>query len=261
MPRLPHFGVFIIGNRGSLRNPRLEDLFPEQKYVSPVFLEPGTRLGLRDTLIELALNGRQLSLGERGCSQAHINVRQEILNSKFDWVLVLEDDVMLAENFREELNKVVGLENLSPSVLLLNTDSYFDLGPDLRELSLKPSLANAFLIHREVLESRPYDWLEKFEIADWPISFSGVNFYTISNLGSESEAFSLIGARPRGRLAFLISIFCRFPLLPLSSFLTGVPIWKLANWALLAPAKRDLVLRFRSIMTAHKKRASKHELR
>jgi hypothetical protein len=253
MPRLAHFGVFIIGNRGSLRNPHLEHTVPAHKFVSPVFLDPSTRLGLREALIEFTLNGRRLSLGERGCSQAHINVRREILNSKFDWVLVLEDDVSLPENINGELNKIVNSETLSPSVVLLNTDSYFDIGPDLREISLKPSLANAFLIHREVLERRPFAWLEKFEIADWPISFSGVDFYTISNLASESGAFSLIGARPRGRLAFLISIFCRFPLLPLGSFLTGVPIWTLANWTLLAPVKRDLVLRFRGITTAHKK--------
>ena len=221
--------------------------------MSPVFLDPGTRLGLREALIEFTLNGRRLSLGERGCSQAHINVRKEILKSRFDWALVLEDDVLLPDNLSEELAKF-NLAAFSPSVILLNTNSYFDLGPDLHKLRLKPSGANAFLVHRKVLEIRPYAWLEKFEIADWPISFSGVDFYTVSHLAKDSGAASLIGSRPRGRLRFFISICFRFPLLALGSFLTGVPVWKLANWTIFAPVKRDLFLRLRNILSSHNQR-------
>ena len=247
MPRLPEFGVFIIGTPGILRNSELEQVSSAKTYVNPVFLEIGERLRPRESLIEFALNGRSLSSGERGCSQAHMGARQAIINSDFDWALVLEDDVYLPENWVEEIAARVSLSTLHPSIVLLNTDLHFNLGPEIVKLRHKPSLANAFLVHRAVLESRPYAWLEKFEIADWPISFADVDFFTVSNLVEDAKAISLIGKRPRSRLAYLMSVLFRIPLLPLSSWITGVPICKLAKWTLLAPIRRDLFLRFRRI--------------
>jgi hypothetical protein len=177
-------------------------------------------------------------------------VRKRILTSKYEWVLVLEDDVGLPVNWQDTLNKHVDLRAHKPSVLILNTDEHFNLGVGLVELRLKPSSANAFLIHRKVLEARPYLHLEGFEIADWPISFSLMSFYSLSNFAFDTQSLSLIGSRPRSRIVFLTSVLVRMLVLPLSSLVTAVPILVLARWTLAMPLQRDLALRARYIQKA-----------
>jgi GR25 family glycosyltransferase involved in LPS biosynthesis len=218
--------------------------------IPPVFVDDQDATSFRQALVEFILNGRLLNAGERGCAQAHINVRENILTSKHDWVLVLEDDVAVPVDWEIRLSNYLDLGALMPSVVILNTDDYFNLGLELVELKLKPSLANAFLIHRKVLENRPYSSLERFEIADWPISFSGANFYSLSNFAFDTQKSSLIGSRPRSRVAFLTSILVRLLMLPLSAVVTAVPALVLARWSLAMPLKRDLALRWRFVRKA-----------
>jgi GR25 family glycosyltransferase involved in LPS biosynthesis len=248
--RLPDIGIFIIGVPENLRNPALTGTCKAAVFVSPVFIDDQKSTSFRQALIEFILNGRKLSAAERGCTLAHINVRKRILASGHDWVLVLEDDVGLPADWEAILNEHVDLRAHKPAVLILNTDEHFNLGVGLIEMKLKPSSANAFLIHRKVLEARPFFTLEMFEIADWPISFSETSFYSLSKLAFDTKGPSLIGLRPRGRIAFLTSILVRLLFLPLNSMVTAVPIPVLARWTLTMPLQRDLALRARYIQKA-----------
>jgi hypothetical protein len=245
---LPDIGVFILGVRGALRNPALVDTHLNPEFVSPVFLDESTRATRRVQFTEYILNGHRLSKGERGCSLAHIDVRRAVANSSFSWNLVLEDDAGLPADWRAQLYSrlVTSLEALEPGVILLNTNPYFDLSYDCTVLNLKPSLANAFLIHRDVVHNRPHSNLERYEIADWPISFADVKFWTISRLAFDLNLESVIGFRKRSRVSFLLSLILRALFSPILTGLLGVPWRKYLRWSIVAPIRRDLGLRVRA---------------
>ena len=242
-------GVIVLGAPGSLRNPKLERIAPGVRFVPPVFLPKEKGLGFGKLLREFFLNGRVLNWGERGCSQAHINIRAEIMSSPNMWTLVLEDDVGLPADWLSRLHdSLPGFpDSFTPSVVLLNTNPYFDLGPGVIRLGLQPSLTNAYLVHRSRLEPRPYKHLDALQIADWPCSFSGVSFFTLSNIAFDLQLRSTIGKRPASRLAFLISTLVRGIFSPLIAWFLNLPLKVFFSWCVLSPIRRDVVLRLKWI--------------
>jgi hypothetical protein len=245
---LPDVGVFILGTESSLRNPALKRLQNNITYVSPVYLPDGEKTSFRQWLFEFLLNGRALTRGERGCTLAHINVRNAILNSNYEWSLVLEDDVSLPGDWLVRIQTELedSLDSLHPFVLLLNTNPYFDFGLRPRKLKLKPALTNAFLIHRRVIEASKYRELEQFEVADWPTSFAYAEFWTMSGLAMELGLESRIGNRPTRRTLFALSAILRGLLSPIFATILRLPFKLYFGWSILGPVQRDLVLRIRS---------------
>ena len=74
-----------------------------------------------DPITTLAVMGRQLSLGEIGCSLSHIGVYRDLIESKAPYALILEDDAELAETLPKALAALAQV--LSPQdnrVYLLN---------------------------------------------------------------------------------------------------------------------------------------------
>jgi hypothetical protein len=240
-------GVIVLGAPGSLRNPELEKIDPDVRFVPPVFFQNDKRVGFDQYLREFFLNGRVLNWGERGCSQAHINIRAEIMSSPNMWTLVLEDDVGLPADWLSRLDGYLpGFpDSFTPSVVLLNTDPYLNFGPGVTRLDLQPSYTNAYLVHRSCLEPRPYRHLDALQIADWPCSFSGVSFFTLSNIAFDLQFKSTIGARPASRLLFLISTVVRGIFSPFIALFLSLPLKVYLSWCVLGPIKRDLSLRLR----------------
>jgi len=218
-------------------------------YVPPVYLSDQERTNFGHRLFEFLLNGRVLTRGERGCTLAHINVRKAILDSNFEWNLVLEDDVSLPEDWLVRILAQLQfpLRSLDPSVLILNTNPYSDFGVQISKLRIKPSLANAFLIHRRVIEEAKHKKLERFEIADWPTSFADAEFWTMSGLAMELGLESLIGRRPIRRTRFVFSIILRGLFSPILAPVLNLPFKVYLRWSILGPVHRDLVLRMRSL--------------
>jgi hypothetical protein len=241
----PPVGIFVLGKQGRLRNPKLENLGESIVYVDPVYVE--TAPTFRSRVMQFALNGKLLNRGELGCAQAHINIRAEVLMSKYDWNLVLEDDVGLPEDWFDRLRSILeGFpDSHPPSVILLNTLASLNFGDDPKRLSIKPSLTNAFLIHRSLAGNRPFKNLEQFEVADWPVSFSGVDFWMISDVATDLAYQSTIGGRKPRRILFLSTVLIRFLFSPLIALLANLPVSTYIRWALFAPLRRDVVVRFR----------------
>ena len=240
-------GVIVLGAPGSLRNPELEKIDSDVRFVPPVFFQNNKRVGFDQYLREFFLSGRVLNWGERGCSQAHINIRSEIMSSPNMWTLVLEDDVGISADWLSRLHdSLPGFpDSFTPSIVLLNTNPYFDLGPGITRLGLQPSLTNAYLVHRSCIEPRPYRHLDALQIADWPCSFSGVSFFTLSNIAFDLQLKSTIGTRPASRLAFLISTVVRGLFSPLVAWFLSLPLKVYFSWCVLGPIKRDVILRLR----------------
>jgi hypothetical protein len=242
------FGVIILGDSSALRNPDLLDIHPEIQFVDPVYLGKTFRQSLRGLILEFILNGKFLTNGERGCSLAHIGIRREILASDRDWTLVLEDDVGLAKDWVYQISqRYPGFpSDVPPGIILLNTNPYYTLGPTAKPLNLHPSLANAFLVHRSSLESRKSAHLDSYQIADWPCSFFGVHFWTVSEVASDLNLQSTIGYRPKSRIRFVATTVLLAALSPIFSLVAGIPLRTYFAWCVFGPIKRDLVLRWRN---------------
>jgi hypothetical protein len=244
---LSKVGVIVLGSPGSLRNPDLESIHPNVRFSPPVYLPVDIKPRISQLFSEFLLNGRFLTVGERGCSQAHIDLRKKILSSPKSWTLVLEDDVGIPLDwFRKVCEVLPRFPDVAPSgVILLNTNPHFNLGPGIVKLNLLPSGANAFLIHRDALASRRFSELESLEKADWPISFSSVEFWTISDIASELPTESRIGPRKSRRVSFLFSTFVRALFSPVFSIILRLTVGAYLSWSVIGPLKRDLVLRLR----------------
>ncbi len=245
---LSRVGVVVLGTPRTLRNPNLQSIHPNVRFSPPVYLPIDSKPGIKHRFREFLLNGRVLNQRERGCSQAHINLRKEILSSPRSWTLVLEDDVGIPVDwFRKVSSRLPGLlEDAAPGVILLNTNPHFNLGAGFMKLKLQPSGANAFLIHKDTLDRRKFTQLEYLEIADWPSSFSNVEFWSISDIAFDLPIESTIGPRKTRRVSFVLSFFIRAVFSPLFSRFVGLPLDVFLSWSVVGPFRRDLTLRLRS---------------
>lgn len=52
-------------------------------------------------------NPQWLSPGAIGCALSHLNIYQTIVKEQYPWTLILEDDVVLTDNFREHLKSIL----------------------------------------------------------------------------------------------------------------------------------------------------------
>lgn len=244
-------GVLILGSPESLRNPDLQSIHPNVRFSPPVYLPNDSRPGIRQLFLEFLLNGRFLTVGERGCSQGHINIRTEILSSSQSWTLVLEDDVGLPLDwFRRVRDVLPGFPHAAaPGVILLNTNPYFDLGAGLIKLGLLPSMTNAFFIHKDSMRERSFTELEYFERADWPISFSNLAFWSISGIAFELPTESRIGPRRKRRVSFFLFTFVRTILSPAISLVLRLPLGTYLAWSVIGPLRRDVALKLRALVT------------
>jgi hypothetical protein len=215
-----------------------------------VYLPVGIKPRISQLFREFLLNGRFLNVGERGCSQAHVNLRKKILSSPESWTLVLEDDVGIPQDWFRKVCEVLPRfpDDAAPGVILLNTNPHFNLGPGIVKLNLLPSGSNAFLIHRDALGNGRFAELESFERADWPISFSSVDFWTISDIAFEIPTESRIGPRKTRRVSFLFSTFVRGLFSPVLSRVLGLPLGTYLFWSVIGPMKRDLTLKLKGWM-------------
>ena len=65
-----------------------------------------------------------MNLGEIGCALSHRSVYEKIIREDIDYTLVLEDDVLLPDNFKEVVGEVISLNKASDSWDYLSFDYY-----------------------------------------------------------------------------------------------------------------------------------------
>jgi hypothetical protein len=214
-------------------------------YVEPVFLGPDFSESWSQVAREISLNGRKLTVGERGCALGHMKVKDAVIDSGCPWARVLEDDVELPDGWVQCLDqKLLPLGEESLSVLLLNTNPLLRLSPGVVKLKVKPSGANAFLISRASILNRRYKSLEAYEIADWPISFVRDKFFVLSGVVEDAGEISLVGKRPSSRTRFFLSTIVRLTLSPLICIYLKVSLSDYLRWSIFGPIIRDIKLRY-----------------
>jgi glycosyl transferase family 25 len=66
--------------------------------------------------------------GKKGCALSHIEILKKIVSENIPQVIVMEDDVILCENFREEFNNYFDYADLSNDIIFLgNQKSEYEL--------------------------------------------------------------------------------------------------------------------------------------
>jgi len=68
-------------------------------------------------------NPRWLSPGAIGCALSHLNIYRTIVKEQYPWTLILEDDVILADNFKEHLKRII-TQPSSEEVIMLYFQSW-----------------------------------------------------------------------------------------------------------------------------------------
>ncbi len=71
--------------------------------------EAGELSRLADQRLAEQRFGRRLSPGEIACAEGHLRIYRRLLDSDAEAALIFEDDVLLAENFRDVLKGLAGL--------------------------------------------------------------------------------------------------------------------------------------------------------
>ena len=82
---------------------------------------------ISDNLSRVEMNGRTLRKGEIGCSLSHITIWKKFLSSKKKYLMIFEDDAILEDNFKENLNSILSnLDNINYKwdALYLNENCY-----------------------------------------------------------------------------------------------------------------------------------------
>ena len=213
--------VIVIGNRSTLRNPRLKQLeaLVRVTYLDPIYLENNDQLcrHVDQEVAELSL-GRPLLLGEAGCALAHrlatetahsMMIRDRQGRVKSLWCLVLEDDADgHISKFLQILDQLEDLEKPEPSLInffspngteLQITNSPAALSyrkPELVRQHYWRGITSSYAINLAAAELISNSFPPKLSfVADWPPNYNHVQFYRSSLSLSQCEAHSLIGNR------------------------------------------------------------------
>lgn len=203
---MANLSIAVIGKRHETRNPELErelvQLGLKANWIDPVLVDARFSKSLEHSERDLmyALNGRVLSLGERGCALAHLNAFRHHVSTPDDWLLVLEDDATLSKGSGHAIKELASLR-LGPAVVLLFTP------PSIAAHSSKsangaivaaeafPSGAVGYLINKSACALALDDETKALTPADFPVFQLGVKFFRVSGQGlvSEVQGSSSIG--------------------------------------------------------------------
>jgi GR25 family glycosyltransferase involved in LPS biosynthesis len=131
--------------------------------------------------------GRDLLIGEVGCSMAHQAIYHDIVKQSTPWSMILEDDVKLAPNAITALETLAsGLARLSgrPAVISIGWNwgggSAKLLQGELIRERVSPTGTFAYMVNLEA--SRLLSQGGKIDFAaDWPINAKNVEFYRTSS--------------------------------------------------------------------------------
>lgn len=61
-----------------------------------------------------------LNGGQRACGQSHVNVWRAIIERGLEYALILEDDAMFANDWREKLDRLSGVDDPEWDAVFLN---------------------------------------------------------------------------------------------------------------------------------------------
>ncbi|MFV0582573.1 MAG: glycosyltransferase family 25 protein [Parabacteroides gordonii] len=90
--------------------------------------------------------------GEIGCTLSHQKCYRKLLNSNEDYVLILEDDIILNNEFQETLEKLKNhIDPIKPQVILLSGWYWFYKSTRLNKKYKLADVLDAFLTHAYII--------------------------------------------------------------------------------------------------------------
>lgn len=173
--------IFVINmEKDVARKEYIKKIFDRQKIEEYEFvtavngkeLSENEKNALFDTKEFVKLNAKIPNDSQIGCCLSHQLCYKKLLESKDEWCLILEDDILLPENFKFELNAIEDKLNSSekPIILLLSGWFWYFNQNFLQNLNFKKVysgfLAHSYLINRaaaqKLAEIKPFytsdDW-------------------------------------------------------------------------------------------------------
>lgn len=143
------------------------------------------RATYHDPIFASNLLRRKLTIGEVGARLAHRNTHLNLLNSNYDFSIILEDDVTLTEKI--PLEKISEFMNSNtPMILLLGYDakSIFIKSSKFKsifnKLSSPPPGAFAYALNKNAAEILCGRDNKIFDLADWPLaSYGKIEFWAL----------------------------------------------------------------------------------
>jgi glycosyl transferase family 25 len=155
--------------------------------------EDASNLLINQSLAQ-AQYGRKLTNGEACCTIGHAKIAKKFLESNEDWALVLEDDVILDENFNLALDQIEKeLHTISlNSIIQLSGYDFVDKYPlkriansSLVRLVTGGYTTSAYILGRNAAETilKHSDLQTTFSLADWPFHWRWMmHFYKAKDL-------------------------------------------------------------------------------
>jgi hypothetical protein len=208
-------------------------------FVDPVFLQRRAVPPVLDFYCSLHY-GNQLTLGEWGCSLAHLAAQKFAAELGVEWALILEDDAELAPDFRESLNNLLSsltssdrtydavqcFGSMGTSEIAVEASKEINVFP-LPFYEIKGSVG--YVLHRSTLSLCQKNTYKGFPIgkADFPAWSHLVTWGKLQSplFTHQDDAASLVGDRikasvPRG-------IFFKFCHALLRAALSVIPLFQI----------------------------------
>lgn len=207
-----NFLVQIISTNGRIRGHNLLDSLQTQKIkysivdgVIPDIIDFKNKK-LHSPELSKLINFREIKIGEVGCSLAHKKCSTNLLNSNYQFGLVLEDDAEIVNDFNFELiKKFLSVE--IPRIIILGWIPGFAIAynsksknaDDLFKLVTPATCTFAYALNKSAAELIVNNGSKIMDLADWPIYlFDKVEFFITNGAwttASHDPANSTIGAR------------------------------------------------------------------
>lgn len=197
--------VFIITSQDRNLDPGIKHFVVENRLElieSPgVFLEPGRKslstVNLEDCYLRI---GREISLQEIGIALAHKQVYRKIIEAKYSWAIVLEDDAIVVDyNFlKVQVERFIELPSDNPRVGLLfhHAKGLIDSCPNSTFIKSKftPSYAVAYILNNSAARRLMESQTPISSVADWPLCSHQMEYWLSKSFairhGSETNQYS-----------------------------------------------------------------------
>jgi hypothetical protein len=201
----------VIGRKGSLRSASLREMLASSsvnvEYVHPVYVDSGDESTLCDQPLARRLFGRELTLGEIGCHEAHRRAYLAAARRGGEWTIIIEDDAVVPANFPAYVSEILRAHAISTPRLV--TFCALGTSPGIRRsrrigglerVKHAPPYAVCYALNARAVDVACKAPSRAVSTADWPPWTSQVecNVDRQSRVGHPLDG-SIIGERQHGR--------------------------------------------------------------
>ncbi len=110
------FSIFVINlpidvKRREILEKRLQSLGASYEFMDGIYGDDPRVLERYDEIRAIKEHGKPLIFGEKGCALAHALVYERIIKENISYSVILEDDILLPDDFLEIVEKEINKKN------------------------------------------------------------------------------------------------------------------------------------------------------